>query len=112
MFFELMKYDIVSLSIGLLVFHWGALLFSAWKWPFRSMGWSNPIQTLILILLSVVAWLIVLGCLFLFLDFEPRRMEGNGASWFLLYSFISLGGLPTLTLVCHVFAGRFLGYWL
>lgn len=100
-----MKYDIVSISIGLLALHWGALLFSAWKWPFRSMGWSNPIQTLILTLLSVVAWLIVLGCLFVFLDWE-YQMEGNGASWFLIYSMFTLGGLPALTLVCHVFAGR------
>lgn len=100
-----MKYD--YLSIGLLAFHWVPLLFCAWKWPLKSVGWSSPILTL----LSVVSWLIVFVCLLMFLDSEPR-MEGRGADWFLIFSIVTLGGLPALTLICHVFAGRFLGYWL
>jgi len=104
-----MKHEYLFQCVGLLAIHWVPLMLAAWKWPFRSSGGTSSVQ----FVLGIASWLVVLGCVFIFFDFRPRSFGGgHGAGWYLVYSLLTLGVLPAMTITCHVLAGRFLGRYL
>lgn len=104
---NLSEFKITAILISI---HWIPLFMSAWFWPFKKFNFS--FSSAITLLFTIVAWLVVLVCLFIFFDVKPngRPMTGFGA--YMIYSLMTLGVLPIAIVAVHVFAGRSVGYLL
>lgn len=100
----------LKITAVLIAIHWIPLLFAAWVWPLKKLDLS--ISSALALVFSILAWMIVLISLFLFFDVKAN---GRPMTWFaayLIYSMMTLGVVPLILILIHVFAGRLAGYWM
>ena len=93
--------------ILLLAVHWVPLLAAMLLWPLKGLKLS--VASVITLLLSLVSWLVVFICIFIFTDV---RSGGNmtGAAAYIIYGVMSLGIVPVVIIGAHILAGRFAGF--
>jgi hypothetical protein len=98
-----------NLAASLIGVHWAPLLLAAWLWPLKPFSWS--FGSILAYTASLVSCLIVLIFGFIFLDVRNSAGTGSGASWYLIYSMMTLGLVPISVIAIHVLAGRFAGFF-
>ncbi len=103
----------INASLGwmltLIPIHWIPLFMAAWRWPLA--GFRKSLASVFLFLICLLSCFVVLVCLLIFTDTNPRPFgEGHAAGWFFVYSLLTLGALPITTITAHILAGRFIGW--
>lgn len=100
----------VEYQLALLLFgvHWGPLVAAAILWPMRSVRLS--VRTVIAALVGLSSAAIVFVSLFVFGDVRTTA-QGNGVTWYLIFSLMTLGIAPTLVISAHIMVGRWIGYF-
>ncbi|MEM8935073.1 MAG: hypothetical protein AAGC77_01540 [Pseudomonadota bacterium] len=103
-----MKLDVeYGIAAVLLAIHWGPLLLAAWLWPLRKISLS--IISILTLIVCLPCGLLVLAGLIIFTDVNYTA-QGNGITWYMIYSIMSLGLIPATMILAHIMTGRLAGY--
>ncbi len=100
-------FKITAVLIGI---HWIPLLLAAWVWPLKKLDYS--FSSAATLLFTILAWIVVAGCLLLFSDVQANGRQMTGFAAYLIYSLMSFGAVPIAIVAIHIFAGRSLGLWI
>ena len=100
--------EFLGLGNALLAVHLFVLGITAWIWSRKPVIKSR--FSTVLDVLGFVSILVTLAIFLIFLfDTEPNASTGNAASWFLIFSVVSLGIIPAITLLSFFLTGRLIG---
>ncbi len=96
----------VGLSPFLMTIHYVPLLTAAIIWSFVEAELST--RSAIADLVGIFGLLVAFLLYFVFSDGRTGA-EGGAAQWFVIYSILSIGSLPIVTIGLHFLAGRQIG---
>ncbi|MGH6808620.1 MAG: hypothetical protein ACREEJ_17540 [Ensifer adhaerens] len=95
------------MALTLIAIHYVPLLLALFWWSSRSVpsNWLNLLADA----LGIVSILIIFATYPIISDSSPGGTSGNGAGWFLIFSMLTYGLIPLVTISAHVLVGRLLG---